>query len=48
MFFLTTPAAASGYPHITCGKVYDLPVGFPFGKAYSEPELIEWRMRTTI
>jgi amidase len=37
---VTTPAAASGYPHITvpCGKVYDLPVGF--GKPYSEPELI--------
>jgi amidase len=41
--FLTTPAAASGYPHITvpCGKVYDLPVGFSFfGPAYSEPKLI--------
>jgi amidase len=41
--FLTTPAAASGYPHITvpCGKVYELPVGFSFfGKAYSEGALI--------
>jgi amidase len=41
--FLTTPAAASGYPHITvpCGMVYDLPVGFSFfGRAYSEPKLI--------
>ncbi len=41
--FLTTPAAASGYPHITvpCGKVYELPIGFSFfGTAYSEPELI--------
>jgi amidase len=41
--FLTTPAAASGYPHITvpCGKIYELPIGFSFfGTAYSEPELI--------
>ncbi|MGO4818893.1 amidase [Flavobacterium sp. W22_SRS_FP1] len=41
--FLTMPAAASGYPHITvpCGKVYDLPVGFSFfGSAYSESKLI--------
>jgi amidase len=41
--FLTSPAAISGFPHITvpCGKVYDLPVGFSFfGKPYSEPELI--------
>lgn len=40
---LTTPAAVSGFPHITvpCGKVYDLPVGFSFfGTAYSEPKLI--------
>jgi amidase len=39
--FFTTPAAASGYPHITvpCGKVYELPY-FLFGTAYSEPELI--------
>lgn len=41
--FLTQPAAASGYPHITvpCGMIYDLPVGFSFfGKAYSEPALL--------
>lgn len=41
--FLTQPAAASGYPHITvpCGMVYDLPVGFSFfAQAYSEPALI--------
>ena len=41
--FLTSPAAISGFPHITvpCGKVYDLPVGFSFfGKPYSEPKLI--------
>ena len=41
--FLTTPAAASGYPHITVpgGTVYDLPVGLSFfGLAYSEPKLI--------
>ncbi len=41
--FLTQPAAASGYPHITvpCGFVYDLPVGFSFfGPAYSEPALL--------
>lgn len=42
-YSLTTPAAASGYPHITVpgGKVYDLPVGLSFfGLAYSEPKLI--------
>ncbi|TDD93423.1 amidase [Flavobacterium cellulosilyticum] len=42
-YSLTTPAAASGYPHITVpgGKVYDLPVGLSFfGTAYSEPKLI--------
>ena len=41
--FLTMPAAASGYPHITvpCGMVYNLPVGFSFfGAAYTEPKLI--------
>lgn len=41
--FLTTPAAVSGYPHITvpAGLVYDLPVGISFyGSAYSEPTLI--------
>ena len=42
-YSLTSPAAMSGYPHITipCGQVYDLPVGFSFfGKPYSEGELI--------
>ena len=42
-YSLTTPAAASGYPHITVpgGKVYDLPVGLSFfGNSYSEPKLI--------
>jgi amidase len=42
-YSLTSPAAASGYPHITvpAGKVYDLPVGLSFfGTAYSEPKLI--------
>jgi amidase len=42
-YALTSPAAASGYPHITvpAGKVYDLPVGLSFfGTAYSEPKLI--------
>jgi amidase len=42
-YSLTTPAAASGYPHITVpgGKVYDLPVGISFfGTSYSEPKLI--------
>ncbi|MBX9888761.1 MAG: amidase [Flavobacteriaceae bacterium] len=41
--FLTSPAAISGFPHITvpCGKIYELPVGFSFfGKPYTEPELI--------
>ncbi len=41
--FLTQPAAASGYPHITvpCGMIYDLPMGFSFfGAAYSEPALL--------
>jgi amidase len=36
---LTTPAAITGYPHISvpCGMAYDLPVGFSFfGPAYSE------------
>ncbi|ULQ54190.1 amidase [Flavihumibacter fluvii] len=40
---LTSPAAASGYPHITvpCGQVYGLPVGLSFfGGAYTEPLLI--------
>lgn len=41
--FLTQPAAASGYPHITvpAGTVYDLPVGFSFfAGAFSEPVLL--------
>jgi amidase len=41
--FLTSPAAMSGYPHISvpCGKVYDLPVGLSFfSGAYKEGELI--------
>ena len=41
--FLTQPAAASGYPHITVpgGMVYDLPVGISFfGAAFSEPLLL--------
>lgn len=40
---LTSPAAMSGYPHISvpCGMVYDLPVGLSFfGGAYKEGELI--------
>jgi amidase len=42
-YSLTSPAAASGYPHITvpAGKVYDLPVGLSFfGTAYAEPKLV--------
>ncbi len=41
--FLTQPAAASGYPHITvpAGKVYDLPVGFSFfGSPFTEAALL--------
>jgi amidase len=41
--FLTTPAATTGYPHISvpCGMIYELPVGLSFfGPAYSEPALI--------
>jgi amidase len=41
--FLTTPAAITGYPHISvpCGMIYDLPVGLSFfGPAYSEATLI--------
>jgi amidase len=40
---LTSPAAMSGYPHISvpCGFVYDLPVGLSFfSGAYKEGELI--------
>ncbi|MFV8392258.1 amidase [Flavobacterium sp. LB2P6] len=42
-YSLTSPAAASGYPHITVpnGMVYDLPVGLSFfGIPYTEGELI--------
>ncbi len=41
--FLTQPAAASGYPHISVpgGMIYGLPVGFSFfGPAYSEGTLL--------
>lgn len=41
--FLTAPAAMSGYPHVTvtCGKVYELPVGLSFfSGAYQEGEII--------
>jgi amidase len=41
--FLTQPAAASGYPHITVpgGMIYDLPVGFSFfSAAYTEAQLL--------
>lgn len=41
--FLTSPAAMSGYPHISvpCGLLYDLPVGLSFfSTAYKEGELI--------
>jgi amidase len=39
---LTTPAAITGYPHISVpgGMIYGLPVGFSFfGPAFSEPRL---------
>lgn len=42
-YSLTSPAAASGYPHITVpsGLAYDLPVGISFfGMPYTEGELI--------
>ena len=42
-YSLTSPAAASGYPHITVpnGMVYDLPVGLSFfGTPYTEEKLI--------
>ena len=42
-YSLTSPAAMSGYPHITvpCGLAYDLPVGFSFfGLPYTEGDLI--------
>jgi len=41
--FLTTPAAITGYPHISvpCGMIYELPVGLSFfGPPYSESVLI--------
>ena len=41
--FLTSPAAMSGYPHISvpAGKVYELPVGLSFfSSAYTEGELL--------
>jgi amidase len=41
--FLTSPAAMSGYPHITvpCGKAYELPVGLSFfSGAYQERKII--------
>ncbi|WP_205502384.1 amidase [Rufibacter psychrotolerans] len=40
---LSTPAALSGYPHITVpmGQVQGLPIGLSFfGRAYSEPQLL--------
>lgn len=42
-YSLTSPAAASGYPHITipCGLAYELPVGLSFfGTPYTEGLLI--------
>ncbi|OAB27768.1 amidase [Flavobacterium fryxellicola] len=42
-YSLTSPAAISGFPHITvpCGQVYELPVGLSFfGTPYKEGELI--------
>lgn len=42
-YSLTSPAAISGFPHITvpCGQAYDLPVGLSFfGTPYQEGELI--------
>ncbi|AKQ45099.1 amidase [Rufibacter radiotolerans] len=41
---LSTPAAISGFPHITLpmGQVQNLPIGLSFfGKAYTEPELLK-------
>ena len=41
--FLTSPAAMSGYPHISVpgGMAYDLTVGLSFfSSAYKEPELL--------
>ncbi|MEO5571934.1 MAG: amidase [Bacteroidia bacterium] len=42
-FYMGSPAAMAGYPHITVpmGKVHELPVGFSFiSGAYKEPELL--------
>ncbi|RZJ29830.1 MAG: amidase, partial [Flavobacterium sp.] len=42
-YFLTMPAAVSGYPHITvpCGMTFQLPIGFSFfGAAYDEPKML--------
>ena len=42
-YSLTSPAAMSGYPHITvpCGQVYGLPIGLSFfGQPYTEGLLI--------
>ena len=42
-FSFSTPAAISGYPHITVpmGVIHNLPIGFSFmGSAYTEPQLI--------
>jgi amidase len=42
-YSLTSPAAISGFPHITvpCGQAYNLPVGLSFfGTPYQEGELI--------
>jgi len=42
-FSFSTPAAISGYPHITVpmGMIHNLPVGLSFmGGAYTEPQLI--------
>lgn len=42
-FSFSTPAAISGYPHITVptGMLHNLPVGLSFmGSAYTEPQLI--------
>jgi amidase len=42
-FSLSTPAAISGYPHITVpmGFVHELPIGISFfGNAYTEPHLL--------
>jgi len=41
-YFFSTPAAISGFPHITVpmGQVHELPIGISFfSTAYTEPEL---------